>query len=68
MNIETLHWDPLLLHTFSISTDILPEIKSSSEVYGKVKCSLPIDGIPISGVSLNLARKNPNKLNVCFRF
>ncbi|KAK9702408.1 FGGY family of carbohydrate kinase [Popillia japonica] len=50
MNIETLHWDPLLLHTFSVTTDILPEIRSSSEIYGKIRCTSPIDGIPISGI------------------
>lgn len=50
MNIETLNWDPLLLHTFGIKSDILPEIRSSSEIYGKINCGSLIDGIPISGV------------------
>lgn len=50
MNIETLHWDPLLCHTFSIKEDILPEIRSSSEIYGYVKCGTCLDGIPISGI------------------
>ncbi|XP_022915751.1 glycerol kinase 3-like [Onthophagus taurus] len=51
MNIETLHWDPLLLRTFSISSDILPEIRSSSEIYGKIKFNnSPLNGIPISGI------------------
>ncbi|XP_065162340.1 glycerol kinase 3-like [Atheta coriaria] len=49
MNLETLHWDPLLLHTFSINSKILPEILSSSEIYGKVK-GTELDGITISGI------------------
>lgn len=55
MNIETLHWDPLLLHTFSIRAEVLPEIRSSSEIYGKIQCTSPIDGIPISGVSFKMS-------------
>ncbi len=35
MNLETLSWDPELLAIFNIPIDILPEIKSSSELYGK---------------------------------
>lgn len=51
MNIETLHWDPLLLHTFNIPIEILPEIRSSSEIYGKIGEG-SLEGIPISGVGV----------------
>lgn len=34
MNIETLRWDPHLLKFFDIPKSLLPEIRSSSEVYG----------------------------------
>lgn len=34
MNIETLRWDPHLLKFFDIPKSVLPEIRSSSEVYG----------------------------------
>ncbi|PSN33939.1 Glycerol kinase 3 [Blattella germanica] len=34
MNIETLQWDPLLCRFFKIPMDLLPEIRSSSEIYG----------------------------------
>lgn len=51
MNIETLNWDPLLCRTFSVNEDILPEIKSSSEIYGTINCGSCLDGLPISGVS-----------------
>ncbi|KAK9883116.1 hypothetical protein WA026_001316 [Henosepilachna vigintioctopunctata] len=50
MNINTLNWDPVLLHTFKINENILPEIKSSAEIYGYVHKSFPLPGIPISGI------------------
>ena len=34
MNLATLDWDPELLSAFGIPRQILPEIRSSSEVYG----------------------------------
>lgn len=34
MNIERLRWDPQLCKFFDIPTSVLPQIKSSSEVYG----------------------------------
>ncbi|KAI4492423.1 hypothetical protein M0804_002214 [Polistes exclamans] len=49
MNIETLSWDPTLCRYFDISMQMLPEIKSSSEIYGKIKIG-PLAGIPISGI------------------
>jgi glycerol kinase len=45
MNLETLDWDDELLGIFEIKRDWLPEIKSSSEIYGKTA-----DGIPVSGI------------------
>lgn len=36
MNIETLQWDALLLKTFDIPNEMLPQIRSCSEIYGKV--------------------------------
>lgn len=52
MNIETFHWDPLLIHTFKVPEDILPEIRSSSEIYGKISGEdFPLKDVPISGVS-----------------
>ena len=49
MNIETLQWDPYLLKFFDIPRSILPEIRSSSEIYGKL-ASTELQGTPISGV------------------
>lgn len=48
MNIENLDWDPLLLKFFEVPRSVLPEIKSSSEIYGYI-ASGPLNGIPISG-------------------
>ncbi|KAI4470002.1 sugar kinase [Holotrichia oblita] len=50
MNIDTLKWDPQLCKIFDIPMSILPEIKSSSEIYGYISESV-LKGIPISGVS-----------------
>lgn len=36
MNIETLHWDPHLLKFFNVPLSVLPAIKSSSEIYGRI--------------------------------
>lgn len=49
MNLETLEWDPILKSFFDIPDNvILPEIKSSSEVYGHMKEGA-LKGVPISG-------------------
>ncbi|XP_076244493.1 glycerol kinase 3 [Calliopsis andreniformis] len=49
MNIETLSWDPTLCRYFDIPMDILPEIRSSSEIYGNIAIE-PLKGIPISSI------------------
>uniref|UniRef100_A0A0C9RC94 glycerol kinase n=2 Tax=Fopius arisanus TaxID=64838 RepID=A0A0C9RC94_9HYME len=49
MNIETLAWDPTLCRYFDIPMKLLPEIRSSSEVYGRITVG-PLEGIPISGI------------------
>lgn len=48
MNIATLKWDPTLLSFFNIPANILPEIKSSSEIYGYIQDEILL-GVPISG-------------------
>jgi glycerol kinase len=52
MNLKLLKWDEELLKILNIPKQILPEICSSSQVYGKTKNvpHLP-DGIPISGMA-----------------
>ncbi|XP_046627244.1 glycerol kinase-like isoform X1 [Neodiprion virginianus] len=48
MNIETLKWDPVLLSFFDIPREILPQIRSSSEIYGHIQEG-SLRGVPISG-------------------
>ncbi|XP_050312358.1 glycerol kinase [Anthonomus grandis grandis] len=50
MNIETLYWDAQLLSTFKIPVNILPEIRSSSEIYGAIGDMWPLKGVTISGI------------------
>ncbi|MCW2752043.1 MAG: glpK, partial [Aeromicrobium sp.] len=50
MNLETLDWDDELLALFDIPRAMLPEIKSSSEVYGHTVADGPFDGeVPLAG-------------------
>jgi glycerol kinase len=49
MNLRTLQWDAELLRAFSIPAQMLPEIRSSSEIYGHV-ASGPLAGVPIAGI------------------
>lgn len=51
MNITTLKWDPTLLAFFNIPKEILPQIRSSSEIYGFIHDDM-LKGVPISGVSI----------------
>ena len=49
-NIHTLDWDDELLKLFGVPRAMLPEVKSSSEVYGETsnrytECKIPIAGI-----------------------
>uniref|UniRef100_A0A8C2FDP5 glycerol kinase n=1 Tax=Cyprinus carpio TaxID=7962 RepID=A0A8C2FDP5_CYPCA len=47
-NIHTMDWDPELCKYFDIPMEILPKVRSSSEIYGLMK-SGPLTGVPISG-------------------
>ncbi len=49
-NIHTLKWDPELLKIFDIPEGMLPEVKSSSEVYGKTAGHFSTE-IPVSGIA-----------------
>ena len=51
MNLETLSWDDELLSIFDIAIEILPEIRSSSELYGVTNAAGPFAAeVPISGI------------------
>jgi glycerol kinase len=49
MNLQTLDWDPELLSAFAIPRQILPEIRSSSEVYGTATLDA-VKGVPVAGI------------------
>ena len=49
MNLQTLDWDAELLSAFGIPRQILPEIRSSSEVYGPAKLDA-VAGVPVAGI------------------
>ncbi|MGN8056635.1 glycerol kinase GlpK [Pedobacter sp. 22163] len=50
-NIHTLSWDDELLELFSIPKAMLPEVKSSSEVYGETAGRILAAKIPIAGIA-----------------
>ena len=49
MNINTLQWDKDLIGLFGASEKSLPEIRSSSEVYGVGAKGSVLEGVSISG-------------------
>jgi glycerol kinase len=50
-NIQTGRWDEELLALFRIPASVLPEVRSSSEMYGSVSTSLGLAEITIGGIA-----------------
>lgn len=50
-NIESLEWDEELLQLFKVPKSILPDVKSSSEVYGVTAGKILASQIPIAGIA-----------------
>ncbi len=50
-NIHTLQWDTALLELLNIPASMLPEVKSSSEVYGHTTQLFAHQAIPIAGIA-----------------
>ncbi|MGH3979881.1 MAG: glycerol kinase GlpK [Pseudonocardiaceae bacterium] len=50
MDLDTLDWDASICEEMGIPTSMLPEIRSSSEVYGKVREHGVLAGVPIAGI------------------
>lgn len=50
-NIHTLTWDEELLTLFGIPQSMLPEVKSSSEVYGETAGNILAAKLPIAGIA-----------------
>lgn len=47
MNLETLDWDAEIMEVMGVPRAMLPEIRSSSEVYGE--CRGALQGVPLAG-------------------
>jgi glycerol kinase len=47
MNLESLDWDEEILALLDIPRAMLPQIRSSSEVYGSARA--PLGGVPVAG-------------------
>jgi glycerol kinase len=50
MDLSTLSWDASIAADMKIPTSMLPEIRSSSEEYGKVREKGALAGVPIAGI------------------
>ncbi len=50
-NIHSLAWDDELLRLFGVPAGMLPEVRSSSEEYGRVSATLGIEQVPIAGIA-----------------
>jgi glycerol kinase len=50
-DINTLSWDDELLSLLNVPASMMPDVRSSSEVYGRVSASLGLENIPISGIA-----------------
>ena len=50
-NIHTLQWDEELLRLFGIPASMMPQVKSSSEVYGATKTTIFAHKVPIAGIA-----------------
>ena len=50
-NIHTGAWDDELLGVLGVPREMLPEVHSSSEVYGEVTLDGPLKGTPIAGIA-----------------
>ncbi|GAB08965.1 glycerol kinase [Gordonia araii NBRC 100433] len=50
MDLRTLAWDPEICADFGIPMSMLPEIRSSSEVYGSLRAQGSLPGVPLAGI------------------
>jgi glycerol kinase len=50
-NINTRQWDQDLLKLLRVPASMLPQVRQSSEVYGRVSTTLGIADVPIAGIA-----------------
>ncbi len=49
MDLNTLDWNKKILGVLGIPRCMLPEIRSSSEIFGSVRTDLPLQNVPVAG-------------------
>jgi glycerol kinase len=50
-NIHTNQWDQELLDLFKIPRELLPQVRSSSEIYGEITSIPSLRGVPLAGIA-----------------
>jgi glycerol kinase len=50
MDLKTLQWDDSILEVFGVPRSMLPDIRSSSEIYGVAESSSLLREVPIAGI------------------
>ncbi len=50
MDLENCEWDDEILEAFDVPRSMLPEIRSSSEVFGEVSAIDALRGVPVAGI------------------
>jgi len=50
MNLRALDWSQEALDLIGIPRAMLPEVRSSSEVYGELRAGSALDGVPLAGI------------------
>src|SRR4029078_54229 len=50
-NINTMQWDDDLLRLLGVPASMLPEVKSSSEIYDNVSTTLGVENVPVAGIA-----------------
>ena len=50
-NINTLEWDEELLKLLGVPASMLPEVRPSSAIYGRVSTTLAVADVPIAGIA-----------------
>uniref|UniRef100_A0A3Q1BF90 glycerol kinase n=1 Tax=Amphiprion ocellaris TaxID=80972 RepID=A0A3Q1BF90_AMPOC len=63
-NIHSMDWDPELCRYFDVPMEILPKVRSSSEIYGCMK-SGSLAGVPISGCLGDQSAALVGQMSIC---
>ena len=50
-NIHTLQWDDELLDALRVPRGVLPDVRSSSEIYGEVTTTLGLESVMLGGIA-----------------